>query len=392
MQRISDLEKSYVIEALENGFRTSLSTVFNTRLEKKFCEVFKANYSISHVNGTATMHTALLALGIKPGDEVIVPPLTMGSTAFVVLQAQAIPVFADVDEQTFTLSPEDVRKKITKKTKAIISVALYGLAPDYDNLLKICKEYDLKLIEDNAECFLGEYKGRLVGDFGDFASYSFQASKHMTCGNGGILTSKTEENANKARRIANLGYSTVGAKQGAISKDDIQSPNFSRHVCLGYNYRMSEINAAVALAQLERLDELVDARVKAGKLFKKAVSEFPYLRPQAEPDGYKSTYWSFSLVLETEKPELDWFDFRKLYQSNGGDNYYAAWKLSYMEPYFQNEVQNMQGVNQEYKAGLCPVAERLQLRMLQFKTNYWDYDRAERQAEILHKTAREFTK
>jgi len=392
MQRISDLEKSYVIEALENSFRTSLGSVFNTRLEQKFCEVFRANYSINHVNGTATMHTALLALGVKPGDEVIVPSLTMGSTALVVLQAQAIPVFADVDEQTFTLSPEDVRKKITKKTKAIISVALYGLAPDYDRLLEICREYDLRLIEDNAECFLGEYKGRLVGEFGDFASYSFHAAKHMTCGNGGMLTAKTEEHANKARRIANLGYSTVGAKQGAIRKDDIQSPNFSRHVCLGYNYRMSEINAAVALAQLERLNELVDARVKVGKLFKKVVSEFPYLRPQAEPDGYKNTYWSFSVVLETEKPELDWFDFRKLYQSNGGDNYYAAWKLSYMEPYFQNDVQNMKGVSQEYKTGLCQVAERLQLRMLQFKTNYWDYHLAERQAEILHKTAREFAK
>ena len=105
------------------------------------------------------------------------------------------------------------KKKITEKTKAIISVSLYGLAPDYDSLLEICKEYDLGLIEDNAECFLGEYKGKLVGEFGDFASYSFQASKHMTCGNGGMLTAKTEEHANKARRIANLGYSTVGAKK-----------------------------------------------------------------------------------------------------------------------------------------------------------------------------------
>ncbi|RED44302.1 DegT/DnrJ/EryC1/StrS family aminotransferase [Aestuariispira insulae] len=390
MQRISDLEKLYVAEALEYCFRSSLGNIFNSRLEAAFCDKFGVGYSIGHVNGTATMHTALLALDVGAGDEVIVPPLTMGSTAFAVLQAGGIPVFADVDAETFTIDPEDVRRKITDKTRAVISVSLYGLAPDYDRLMEVCREHGLGLVEDNAECFLGEYKEKLVGQFGEFASYSFQASKHMTCGNGGMLTAKTEELANKARRIANLGYSTVGAKKGSISKDDIQSPNFARHVCLGYNYRLSEINAAVSLAQLERLDELVDARVKAAKLFEQAVAEFSFLRPQAEPKGYKNAHWACALQLETDKPEEDWFTFRKLHQGNGGDNYYAAWLLNYMEPYFQKDVQNMDGVTQPYEAGLCPVAEKLQPRMLQLKTNYWDVRRAEKQAEILHRTAREF--
>ena len=170
MKRFTDLEKKYALEAIDNEFSTSKNSIFNNRLEQKFCELFNVNYSIGHVNGTQTMHTALAALGVKPGEEVIVPSLTMTSTAFAVLQNNSIPVFADVDRATFNIDPESVKKCITKKTKAIISVSLYGLSPDYDKLLEICKENNLYLIEDNAECFLGTYKGKLVGQFGDFSS------------------------------------------------------------------------------------------------------------------------------------------------------------------------------------------------------------------------------
>ena len=169
MKRFSELEKKYVLETIDNEFSTSLNSIFNNRLEKKLSEIFNVKYAIGHVNGTATMHTALAALSVKPGDEVIVPPLTMSSTALAVLQNNSIPVFADVDIKTFNIDPNVVKKNITKKTKAIISVSLYGLSPDYDELLKICREYNLFLIEDNAECFLGEYKGKIVGQFGDFA-------------------------------------------------------------------------------------------------------------------------------------------------------------------------------------------------------------------------------
>ena len=206
MQRISELEKLYVLEALENQFRTSKGSVFNNRLEKAFCNVTESEFSIPMVNGTATLHSSLLAIGIMEGDEVIVPALTMSSTAISVVQAGGIPVFADVDAETFTICPKSILNCITEKTKAIISVSLYGLAPDYDELLNICKLNNLKLIEDNAECFLGKYKGKQVGQFGHFSSYSFQASKHITCGNGGILTTNDIDLANKARRIGNLGY------------------------------------------------------------------------------------------------------------------------------------------------------------------------------------------
>lgn len=390
MKRVTDLEKLYALEALENGFRASLGSAFNTRLEKAFCERFGASYAIGHVNGTATMHTALLALGIGRGDEVIVPPLTMSSTSLAVLQAGAIPVFADVDPMTFTLDPSAVRRCLSAHTKAMIPVSVYGLAPDYDGLRAICEEAGIAMIEDNAECVLGGYKGKLVGQFGEFASYSFQASKHITCGNGGILTTGDEQLADRARKIANLGYSTVGAKVHNINKNDVQDPNFSRHVCVGFNYRLSELNAAVALAQLERLPDLVDARIKAARILGDVVKGCRFLRPQAEPEGYRNTYWTYAVVLETERPEIVWYSFREAFQKNGGHGYYAAWKLAYMEPLFQGTIQHSPGVRQRYAEGLCPVAENLQKRMIQFKTNYWDHRRADQQAAILAKTIKEF--
>lgn len=390
MKRITELERKYVLDVLDNAFATSLNSVYNNALEKKFAEVFHSKYAIGHVNGTATMHTALVALGIQPGDEVIVPPLTMSSTSLAVLHNGSIPVFADVDPETFNISPEGIRKVITSKTKAIITVSLYGLSPDYDEILKICREHDLKLVEDNAECVLGKYKGKLVGEFGDFASFSFQASKHLTTGEGGMLTTSNEAFADKARRFNCLGYAGVSASKGKITRNDIQDPNYSRHVSLGFNYRMSELQAAVALGQLERVDVLVDQRIQVAKIFDQVIAGADYLRRQKEPEGYLNSYWSYSMVLETEKPDVEWYRFRDIFQKNGGDGYYAAWKLSYFEPLFLNEIQNMEGVWQRYEKGLCLNSEYLQPRMIQLKTNYWDLAEAEQQAEILHKTICEF--
>ena len=392
MNRFTELEKKYVFDVLNNEFSTSKNSIYNNKLEKEFSKIFNVNYAIGHVNGTATMHTALVALGVKPGDEVIVPPLTMSSTALSVLQNGSVPVFADVDIDTFNISPDAIEEVITEKTKAIITVALYGLSPDYDRILEICKKYNLFLIEDNAECFLGKYKGKYVGEFGHFASFSFQASKHITSGEGGMLITNDVELADKARKFSSLGYAGVSAKQGKITRNDIQDPKYSRHVSLGFNYRMSELQAAAVLGQLQRSEELVNVRVKVAKLFDDAIAGQILLKKQTEPEGYLNSYWSYSMVLNTDNPEYDWYKFRELFQQNGGDGYYAAWKLSYFEPLFLNIIQKEKGVWQEYKHGLCPNAEYLQPRMLQLKTNYWNLDEAKKQAEILNKTIYEFTR
>lgn len=391
MNRFTKLEKNYVLDVLANEFNTSKNSIYNNKLESEFAQLFNTNFAIGHVNGTATMHTALAALEVKPGDEVIVPPLTMSSTALAVLHNNSIPVFADVDQSTFNIDPDSIRKNITKKTKAIISVSLYGLSPDYDEILNICKEYNIYLIEDNAECFLGKYKGKYVGEFGHFSSFSFQASKHITSGEGGMLITNDVELANKARRFSSLGYAGVSANQGKITRNDIQDPNYSRHVTLGFNYRMSELQAAVALGQIERAEELVNQRITVARLFDDVLKGQDLLIRQKEPERYLNSYWSYSVVLNTKNPQKDWYEFRDLFQKNGGDGYYAAWKLSYFEPLFLNSIQHYNGVWQKYEKGLCPVAEYLQPRMIQLKTNYWNIDDAKKQAEILKKTIDEFT-
>ena len=390
MDRISELEKKYVMEALTNEFATSSNAVFNTRLEDAFAKRFNSRFAIGHCNGTATLHVALLACGIGVGDEVIVPALTMSSTSIPVVLCGAIPVFADSEIDTFEISAKSIEANITSKTKAIITVSLYGLAPDYDEIIKLCNKYNLILIEDNAQCFLGKYKGKLVGEFGDFASYSFQASKHITAGEGGMLTTNSERLANEARKLNCLGYAGVNAKQGKITRNDIQDPNYSRHISFGYNYRMSELQAACALGQLERIDELVKNRIKVAEIFDEVIDGQRLLIKQKEPDNCKNSYWSYSVILDTDKPDIDWYKFREFFQKNGGDGYYAAWKLSYNEPAYQQILQPMDGVWQEYNEKLCPNAEYIQKRMIQLKTNYWDLDEAYEQAKILRKTIEEY--
>lgn len=390
MKRFTDLEKHYVIDVINNEFNTSKNSIYNNKLEGLFAEKFSVRFAIGHSNGTATMHTALAALRVSAGDEVIVPPLTMSSTSLSVLHNGSVPVFADVDPATFNIDAGSIERVITPRTKAVITVALYGLTPDYENIIKVCRKYGLYLIEDNAECFYGLYKGKPAGQFGDFASFSFQASKHLTCGEGGMLISNDEQLADNARRFSCLGYAGVSAKQGKITRNDIQDPNYSRHMSFGFNYRMSELQAAAALGQLERAEELVENRIAVAGIFDEVVLNSGLLTRQSEPDGYVNSYWSYSMILNTGKPGEDWYKFRDLFQKNGGDGFYAAWKLTYNEPLFLNIVQKYPAVWQRYETGLCPVAEYLQPRMIQMKTNYWDLDEAVKQAEILAKTIQQF--
>lgn len=396
IERISDLERKYALESLEGQFASANNYKFVVRMEKAFAEKMGTNHAVGFVNGTATLHTALEAAGVGFGDEVIVPPLTMSSTCLSVLQANAIPVFADVDEKTFLIDPADIERKITERTKAIIPVALYGLMPDMDAIMAIAKKHNLTVIEDDAQCFLGTYKGRLAGTIGDMASFSFQASKHITSGEGGVVTTNDDELALKLRRYSGLGYGSISMKKARITKDDIQDPNYSRHVCLGWNYRMSDVAGAVALAQVERLDELVEMRKYCGKVFEEAVAGCDWLVPQYVPAECEHAYWAF--VTRLKRTDITWYDFRKKFMELGGDGIYAAWKINYLEPAFQEmnfvgreKLIKMVG-DYSYEKGICPVAEMLQPQLLQFKTNYFDTDLVDAQAEILKKTIAFFNK
>lgn len=388
MQRVTQREYDYVKEVLDTQFRNSRAGVTIKRLEETFAQRFGVAYAIALVNGTATLHTAVFAAGVGPGDEVIVPPLTMASTALAVLQVGATPIFVDVDPATFNLDPDKIESEITEKTKAVMPVALFGLSPNFDPILEIAKRHHLLVIEDDAQCFLGRYKGRWVGSIGDIASFSFQLSKHVTCGEGGMVVTHDEKLAGKMRCFSTLGYGAVLATpgKGKITKEMIQDPNYDRHVMVGWNYRISEVAAAVALAQIERLEELVELRVQNARLYREAVRGCEWLVPQAAPPDYVHSYWTYVLKLENGG-EFSWHDFRKKYVELGGDSFYACWKPNYLEPVFQSGVIK---TRQALKPGLCPVTEDLQKKLLQLKTNYFDLKLAEQKAEALAKTIRYF--
>ena len=394
--RLFGNERKYVEEVLEQEFCTSSGATMMKRFEDEFAERFQSKYAISFINGTATMHAALEAMGIGVGDEVIVPPLTMSSTSFAVLQAGATPIFADVDDRTFQIDPESIGLRVTKNTKAIITVALYGLSPDMDPICDIAEEHGLYIIEDNAECFLGYYNNKIAGKSGHCASFSFQSSKHLSSGEGGILITDDQELANKIRRIQSLGYAGVSANKSKIMKRDIQDPGFDRHVSMGWNYRMPELCCAVALAQLENILPLVARRQKVADIFEKATVEFhDWFTPQHVPANCVNSYWTWVCKLDTSK--VNWHLFRDTFSKNGGDGVYGAWKLTHLEPVFVN--MNLLGrehfISDENKAsyqmGCCPTAELLQPKLLQFKTNYWNLDHAHQQAAILIRTLTELS-
>jgi perosamine synthetase len=394
-QRIGTNELNYVQEVLRTEFRSSSGSIFMRRLEETFAKRFGSTYAVSFVNGTATMHAALEAMGVGPGDEVIVPPLTMSATTFAVLQANATPVFADVDPETFQIDPASIAECITPRTKAIITVALYGLCPDMDPIMDLAERHGLKVIEDNAECFLGEYKGRLVGTLGHCSSFSFQSSKHLSSGEGGIVLTEDRELAENIRKVQSLGYAGVGATKARITKKDIQDPDYSRHVTMGWNYRMPELCCAVALAQTENIDALVQRRIDVANIFSEATREFhDWFVPQKTGSDYVNSYWTW--VCRNEHPSVRWHTLRDAFLENGGHGVYAAWKLTYLEPMFEKLtlLGRERFISDEniarYKPGLCPVAERLQKRLMQFKTNYWDVDQAYEQAAILRKTLQQF--
>ena len=395
-KRIFGNELKYLKEVIRNEFSTSSGAKMMNLLEKKFAKIFQSKHAISFVNGTATMHAALEAMGIGKNDEVIVPPLTMSSTAFAVLQANATPVFADIDLETFLIDPASIKKLINEKTKAVITVALYGLSPDIDKIRKLSNK--IKIIEDNAECFLGEYKNKLAGTFGDCASFSFQSSKHITSGEGGMLITSNESLANKIRKVQSLGYIGLSSKKSKIDKNKLLNPNYERHYCLGWNYRISELCSAVALGQLENIRTLVSRRIHVAKLFQKKSRLYNnWFVPQKIPNNCKHSYWTWAVKLETNK--ISWEEFVNKFKYFGGDNVYAAWKLSYQEPSFKNlrflgreKFISKKNLKNYSKKKLCPNAEYIQPRILQFKTNYWKIKDMYKQANVLEKTLKFFGK
>ncbi|MCU0460388.1 MAG: DegT/DnrJ/EryC1/StrS family aminotransferase [Bacteroidales bacterium] len=391
-------ELVYLEKVLNSEFWSATTGNWNQTLEKAFAERMGTKFGVALNSGTSTLHAALEAAGVGPGDEVISPAITVIMNTTATIHANAVPVYCDVDPDTFNMDPNKLEKLITPKTKAIIPVAIYGLPCDLDPILEIAKKHNIVVIEDNAQCFLGTYKGRLAGTLGHMASFSFENTKHISCGEGGIIITDNEKYAEMVRKIGGHGFKNLRAEEGRVrlNADVFQSPHYKRHDVIGWNYRLSEFLAAVAYAQLERIDDLVELRVKSAQYFIDIMtSECDYLIPQRTPEGYSNSYYTLGVkYIGEEKIGVKWEEFRKAYVEAGGDGFYGAWSVPYLEPVMTERkfVKRLPDVYKDvyYQQGLCPVAEQIQPLLQQWKSNYRSLDLAKHKAEILRTVIKRF--
>ena len=277
----SGREKEYVNQCMDSTWISSKGE-FIGRFEKRFAEYIGANHATTVSNGTVAIHLALEALGIGPGDEVIVPTLTYIASVNTIIQTGATPVFVDSLEASWQIDPEDVRRKITPRTKAVMAVHLYGLPCDMDALMAICDEHGLLLVEDCAEAFGTRYKGRHVGTFGDVSTFSFFGNKTITTGEGGMVVAKSKTVMEKAYHLKNQGVS--------------QSREYW-HDTVAYNYRMTNICAAIGLAQLERADEILAKKRQIAAWYREALDGLP-LKTHAELPHTVHSFWMCSIVVD----------------------------------------------------------------------------------------------
>ncbi len=277
---ISDVEKAYVLECLETEWISSKGPFIN-KFESQFSKYVKIDYALTVSNGTTALHVALLALGIGPGDEVIVPTLTYVAAANAVMYTGACPVFVDCDPTTWQMDPEDVRKAINSNTRAILAVHLYGQPCDMPLLSQIATDHNLLLIEDCAEslgAFIGE---RHVGTFGDIATFSFYGNKTITTGEGGMVVTS---NPNLGERISHL------KGQGLAKFREYW------HDIIGYNYRMTNICAAIGCGQLERIDKILDRKREIANFYRQELAD--HVQFQVSRDGTTHSHWMVCFLVD----------------------------------------------------------------------------------------------
>lgn len=280
-------EVKYVTDAVSTGWISS-SGSYVKAFEEAFAKYCGVKYGVAVCNGTVALHLALQALGIGVGDEVIIPAFTMIATAFAVCYTGAIPVFVDVDHETWNIDVSKIEEKITDKTKAILPVHIFGNPCNMKAIEEIAQKYNLYIVEDAAEAHGAEFANKKVGSFSDIACFSFFANKNLTTGEGGMVVMNNEEYYNRCRYFKNMCF-------------PLDAPRVYLHDDIGFNYRMSNLHAAIGLAQTEKADEYKLARIHNAALYRKYLADCEGIVFQQEQENACSVHWMNAIVVDAEK-------------------------------------------------------------------------------------------
>lgn len=284
---LSGNEKKYINDCIDTGWISSAGK-YVTEFEKAFAKYCGCKYAVAVTSGTTALHLALASLGIKKGDEVIIPSFTMIACAFAVCYTGAKPVFIDIDEKTWNIDVSKIENKITKKTKAIMPVHIFGNPCNMKEIIRIAKKYKLHIVEDCAEAHGAEYNGQKVGSFSSVAAFSFFANKNLTAGEGGMVVTNNKKYYDKCRYLRNMSYS-------------LTKPRTYEHDEIGFNYRMTNLQAAIGLAQTELADKYRAMRIENNRLYKKFLSGVKGIIFQQDENNSINVHWMNAILIDAKK-------------------------------------------------------------------------------------------
>jgi perosamine synthetase len=284
---IGEKEKKLVQDCLETGWISSSGTYIES-FEQSWARYCGVEHGIAVSNGTAALEIAVACLDLNPGDEVILPSFTIISCIQAITYNKLVPVLVDCDPLTWCMAVSEIEEKITPRTRAIMPVHMYGHPVDMDPLIELARRYNLKIIEDAAEVHGGEYKGRKCGSMGDISTFSFFANKIITTGEGGMILTNDSSYAEKARKIRNLCF---------------EPGRRFVHQNLGFNYRMTNLQAAIGCAQVERIDELVQKKIAIGEYYLDQLRDVAGIQLPVQMSWAKNVYWMFGFVIDEKTGE-----------------------------------------------------------------------------------------
>jgi perosamine synthetase len=289
MEKISmsapDLDESdiqAVLEVLRSG-RLALGPKAR-EFEELIAEYIGVKYAVAVSSGTAGLHILVRTLEVGPGDEVLVPSFTFSASVNAILYERATPVFVDIEPETYNLDPDDLERKITKRTKAIMAVDIFGHPAEWDRILEIADKYNLKIIDDSCEALGAEYKGKKIGQFGDCACFAFYPNKQITTGEGGIIVTNNSSIAKLARSLRNQGREEMGS--------------WLEHERLGYNYRMDEMSAALGVSQLKKLEVFLEKRERVARIYTEKLKGFSWVRPPVVKPYVRMSWFVYVVTLQ----------------------------------------------------------------------------------------------